>query len=45
MLQGQGTLEKLAAVESAAEDKMSLQKGTRVAENLQDFVLCHGGKG
>jgi len=34
-------LEKMPAVQAAAEDEMAFEQRAAVAENLQDFVLLH----
>ena len=43
LLERQGALEKLPAVQAAAEDEMTFEQRSAVAKNLEDFVLCHGG--
>ena len=43
LLQGEGALEKLPAVQAAAENEMAFEQRAGVAKNLEDFVLCHGG--
>jgi hypothetical protein len=42
LLQGEGALEELAAVEAAAQNEMAFQEGAGVAKNLQDFGFSHG---
>jgi hypothetical protein len=42
LLEREGTLKVLAAVQAAAEDEMAFKQRAAVAENFQDFVLCHG---
>jgi hypothetical protein len=42
-LEGQGALEKLAAVEAAAENKVAFEEGARIAKDLEDFVVSHVG--
>jgi hypothetical protein len=44
LLQGEGALKELPAVQTAAEDEMPFEQRARVAENLENFVLCHFGK-
>ena len=44
LLQREGALEELAAVQTAAQDKMSFEQRARVAENLENFVLSHGAR-
>ena len=41
LLERERALKKLAAVQPAAKDKMAFEQRAAVAENLQDFVLCH----
>jgi hypothetical protein len=43
LLQGQGALEKLAAMQSASQNEMALQQGAGITKNLQGFVLRHAG--
>ena len=42
LLEREGALEELAAVQTAAEDEMAFEQRAAVAENFQNFVLCHG---
>jgi len=42
LLEGEGALEILTAVQTAAEDEMTFQQGTRVPEDLKHFVFGHG---
>jgi len=35
-------LKKMPAMQPAAKDEMAFQQGTRVPEDLENFVLCHG---
>ena len=42
LLEGERALKVLAAVEAAAQDEMAFEQRAGVAENLEDFVLCHG---
>ena len=44
LLEREGALKKLAAVQSAAEDEMAFEQRAGVAENLQNFVLRHRGE-
>jgi hypothetical protein len=39
MLADLRALEKMAAMEAGAEDKMAGQQGLRITENLEDFFL------
>ena len=41
LLEREGALKVLAAVQAAAEDEMAFEQRATVAENLEDFVLCH----
>jgi hypothetical protein len=41
LLEREGTLKVLAAVQTAAENEMAFEQRAGVAENLQDFILCH----
>ena len=41
LLEGDGALKELAAVESAAEDEVALKQRAGVAEDLEDFVIGH----
>jgi hypothetical protein len=41
LLEREGALKVLAAVQAAAEDEMAFEQRAAVAENLEDFVLCH----
>jgi hypothetical protein len=41
LLEREGALEKLPAVQAAAQDEMAFEQRAAVAENLQNFVLCH----
>ena len=45
LLQSNGALKELAAVESAAENEVALKKRAGVAEDLEDVFVSHGGKG
>ncbi len=38
VLQQQGALEKLAAMETGAKDKMPVKQGAGLAEQIEDFV-------
>jgi len=42
LLQGEGALKELAAVQSAAENEMPFEQRAAVAENLENFILRHG---
>ncbi len=42
LLEREGALKVLAAVQSAAEDEMPFEQRAGVAENLEDFGLCLG---
>ena len=42
LLQGDGALEELPAVQPAAQDEMAFEQRAGVAENLQNFVFGHG---
>jgi hypothetical protein len=42
LLEREGALKVLAAVQSAAENEMAFEQRAAVAENLENFVLCHG---
>ena len=42
LLEREGALKELAAVQSAAQDEMAFEQRAAVAENLENFVLCHG---
>jgi len=42
MLQRERALEKLPAMQTAAKDKMPFEQRPCLAENLDDFGLCHG---
>ena len=44
LLEGQRALKKLPAVQPAAENEMAFEQRAGVAENLENFVLCHGAK-
>jgi hypothetical protein len=44
LLKRQGALEKLPAVQPAAQNKMSFEQRSRVAENIQNLFLCHAAK-
>ena len=44
LLEREGTLEKLPAVQTAAEDEMAFEQRAAVAENLENFVLRHRRK-
>jgi hypothetical protein len=44
VLQQQGALEKLAAVQAAAQEEMTVEEGVRAAEKVEDLVGCHGMK-
>ena len=41
LLEREGALKVLAAVQSAAKDEMAFEQRAGVAENLENFVLCH----
>jgi hypothetical protein len=41
LLEGEGALEKLAAMQAAAEDEMSFEERTGIAKNLKHVGLCH----
>ena len=43
LLQSQRALKELAAVQTAAQNKVTLQEGTGITKNLQRFFLRHGG--
>ena len=45
LLESKGALKKLAAVEATAKDKMTFEQRAGVAENLEDVVVGHQGKG
>jgi hypothetical protein len=42
LLQSQRTLEELAAVQTAAQNKMAFEQRAGIAENLENFVFRHG---
>jgi len=44
LLKRERTLEVLAVVQAAAEDKVAFEQCPGVAENLENFVLRHGAK-
>jgi hypothetical protein len=41
LLEREGALEKLPAVQTAAQNEMAFKQRAAVAENLQHFVFCH----
>jgi hypothetical protein len=41
-LESDSTLEELTAVQPAPENEMTVQEGSRILENLQDFFFRHG---
>ena len=41
LLEGDGALKELAAVESAAEDEVALKKRAGVAEDFKDLLIGH----
>ena len=43
LLERERALKVLAAVQTAAQNEMAFEQRAGVAENLQDFVLCHRG--
>jgi hypothetical protein len=43
LLQRQGALKILAAVEAAAKNEMAFEERAGVAENLKDFFFSHQG--
>jgi len=42
LLERQGALKILPAMQPAAEDEMAFEQRAGIAENLENFVLCHG---
>ena len=42
LLESEGALEKLAAVQATAQNEMTFEEGAAVAKNLQSFIFCHG---
>jgi hypothetical protein len=43
LLQRERALEKLAAVQPAAQNKMSFEQRARFAKYVQSLVFCHAG--
>jgi hypothetical protein len=43
-LQSESTLKELAAVQTAAQDKMPFEQRAGVAENLENVILCHAAQ-
>ena len=43
LLKRERALKELPAVQAAAEDKCPFEQCAGVAENLENFVLCHAG--
>jgi hypothetical protein len=41
LLEREGALKVLAAVQAAAENEMAFEQRAAVAEDLENFVLCH----
>jgi hypothetical protein len=44
LLKGQGALEELAGVQSAAKDKMPFEECTGLTEEIQGFSVCHAAR-
>ena len=42
LLEREGALEELPAVQAAAEEEVAFQEGTGLAEQLESFFVCHG---
>ena len=41
LLEREGALEKLPAVQSAAQNEMAFEQRAGIAKNLQGFIFCH----